>query len=295
MIVPHRPCNSYSGFSAIVGRIGGIHRVFLARWLAYLALATSCGIAAADGIVLAPGKTVAVIDAGDPLIRVMVTASADQPLDLTPLLYSVGPKDSVYSIVTRMQVKEAAGLVENADGSVSLGAAPLPAAAPAATITGGTIVVLERGRYAHYKDDAQAPATQTAARPGEPVVGKKDEVPALGRVAPATPAQPVPAMAASLPTGGQVIMGTASNLSLPQTSANVVVNGQSFSIGSGGSVTFSQPGSTTLQIVNTGGQIQINGNINGSIQLSTPMGGTIGSVKALTTGSTTPTGVITVK
>jgi len=213
----------------------------------------SFAVAAENGIVLAPGKTVAVVDAGDPLVRVMVTAPASEPLDLTPLLYSVGAKESVYSIVTRMQVKEAAGLVENADGSLALGAAP-PAAAPAIpTITGGTLVVLERGRYAHYKDDASAPATQpAAARPGEQIAGRKDEVPSISRAG-ASPAPTPPAVASgpiALPTAITLPAGGA--ISIGSTTGTITFG--SFSVGSGSAVNFTQPSasSTTLNGVTTG-------------------------------------------
>lgn len=233
------------------------------RVAAFCALAGVSALAAgADGIVLAPGKTVAVIDAGDPLIRVMVTAPADQPLDLTPLLYSVGPRDSVYSIVTRLQVNEAAGLVENADGSLSLGAGPA-AVLPAATITGGVIVVLERGRYTHHDYDAPAP---TAARPADDVARKKDEVPVLGRIGAPGPAQPAAAAgpvalptAITLPAGGTISVG-----SLTPTTGSTALNFSSFNIGSGGSVTLSQPSatSTSLNAVTTG-QGQVFGRITG--------------------------------
>jgi hypothetical protein len=245
------------------------------RATAFFALAGFSALAAGtDAIVLAPGKTVAVIDAGDPLIRVMVTAPADQALDLTPLLYSVGPRDSVYSIVTRMQVNEAAGLVENADGSLSLGAAPAVTAAPAATISGGTLVVLERGRYAHYKDEAALPpATQTA----EALIGKKDEVPALGRIGrPAAAPAPAALVPNVLPTAAIAVPGSAT-LSIVNGTTGAITTLSTFSVGSSGSVSFNQPSasSTSLNAV-TGGQTQIFGRIT-------------------TTGSTTPGGAITVR
>ena len=232
------------------------------RAAAFCALAGFSAFAAGtDGIVLAPGKTVAVIDAGDPLIRVMVTAQADQPLDLTPLLYSVGPKDSVYSLVTRMQVREAAGLVQNADGSLSLGAAP--AAAPAAAIiSGGTIVILERGRYAHYRDDA--PGTHTAARPGDERVRGRNEAPLPARVGGPGPAQPAMAAgpvalpsAITLPSAGTISVG-----GLTTTGGGAIVNFNSFNIGSGGSVTLNQPAASSVQLnAVTSGQVQVFGRI----------------------------------
>ena len=51
--------------------------------------------AASDAMVLAPGKSVSVVDAEDPSVQVVVTAPADQPLDLRSLLSTAGPKESV--------------------------------------------------------------------------------------------------------------------------------------------------------------------------------------------------------
>lgn len=251
--------------------------------------------AASDAMVLAPGKSVSVVDAEDPSVQVVVTAPADQPLDLRSLLSTAGPKESVYSIVTRMQVNEARALVQGADGSISLGAAPA-AALPTPNITGG-LVVFQGGRYAHY-DAAPAPAMQTAGRPGEQPIPVKD-VPVVTRPAgptPVLPAAPVgPAMAASLPTGGQVIVaGPSSPLSISPTTSPAIINWQSFNIGSSGSVTFTQTsaGSVALNSVN-GGQTPIYGNLTsngGQIQLNSATMGSIGPVKVTTTGASTPSG-----
>jgi filamentous hemagglutinin family protein len=252
--------------------------------------------AASDAMVLAAGKSVSVVDAEDPSIQVVVTAPADQPLDLGSLLSSAGPKESVYSIVTRMQVNAAGALVQAADGSISLGTPPA-ALLPPANITGG-LIVFQGGRYAHYSV-APALAVQTAGRPGEQLMPVKDDVPVVGRIAgpaPVLPAAPAGPMAASLPTGGQVIAGgAAAALPISQTALSPgIINWQSFTVGSGGSVTFGQSatGSVTLTTAN-GGQTPIVGNVTsnaGQIQLTAPTSATIGSVKAVTTGASTPGG-----
>lgn len=251
----------------------------LVRAAACCTLAIFATLAGAEGgIVLAPGKTVAVIDAGDPLIRVMVTAPADQPLDLTPLLYSLAPGDSVYSIVTRMQVKEAAGLVENADGSLSLGAAPASASVPAATISGGTLVILERGRYAHYKDDTPAAGLQTASKQGDERARGTPEVPLPARAGGPTPAQPVTATMPTLPvaTAPLPIPGTVT-LTVVQTTGSGTVNFSSFNIGSGSTVNLSQPSASSTALTGT---TSVQGQVFGRIT---------------TTGSTTPGGNVSVK
>lgn len=224
-------------------------------------LCALCGFAAtaaaSDAMVLAPGKSVSVLDVEDPSIRVVVTAPADAPLDLGSLLSSAGPRESVYSIVTRMQVDEARALVQAPDGSISLGAASA-IVLPTPNITGG-LIVFHNGRYAHYREPP-APAVQVAGRPGEQLIRAKEEVPVPGRMAGPAPVQPgAPAV---LPAG----IALPSAVTLPLTTTlpvgGALATSSSFNIGAGNVANFQQPSgsSATLNAV-SGGQVQIPGAI----------------------------------
>lgn len=115
---------------------------------------------------LAPAASVTIIDAENPSVRLVVTAPADAPLDLSSLL-SLQPGESVYSIVTRLQTRAAGGMELNPDGSVSLSAAsPSPAGTPTPGLAGGVLVydagrwVLRKGAVAQA--NGPAPAAQQA-------------------------------------------------------------------------------------------------------------------------------------
>jgi hypothetical protein len=259
----------------------------ITRAVVLCALSSVAAIAAAnDAMVLAPGKSVSVVDAEDPAIQVVVTAPADQPLDLRALLSSAGPKESVYSIATRMQVNEARALVQASDGSISLGGAPT-SVLPAPNITGG-LVVFHRGRYAHYHA-APLPAVQVAGRPGEQLIRAKDEIPVPGRIAGAAPvpaalpagpiglpsplALPSPVV---LPTAITFPAGTGTMTIVPNTSGALTTS-NSFSIGAGNVANFTQPSASSITLnAATGGQVQFTGAIT-------------------TTGGTTPGGSITIR
>lgn len=105
-----------------------------------------------------------------------------------------------------------------------------------------------------------------------------------------------PAFAQSLPTGGQVAagratIGTPSNgaMTINQTSANAVVNWQSFTIGQGNAVTFVQPdaSSAILNRVTGGTTTSIAGSLaaNGQVYLINPNGIAITSTGTINTGA----------
>lgn len=92
-----------------------------------LALGLVAGTCHADGLFLAAGETLTILDTADPQTRVVLRAPPDAPLDLGSILVA-GPDESVHSIVTRIQVDAAAGLKKQADGTMTLsGAAPASA------------------------------------------------------------------------------------------------------------------------------------------------------------------------
>lgn len=93
---------------------------------------------AAD-LLLAPGKSITILDAADPSVRVVLNAPADRPLNLSAILAN-DAGGSVYSIVTRMQVVSAGALARRADGSIGLSASP-GAALPAGEMLQGGVLV----------------------------------------------------------------------------------------------------------------------------------------------------------
>lgn len=98
-------------------------------------------------VVLAPGKSVVVVDAADQTVQVVLTASSDEPLDLTAFFNSVDPKDGVLGLATRRHVSAAATLVQATDGSLALGPKPpAPISAAAMAIESG-IVALHQGQF----------------------------------------------------------------------------------------------------------------------------------------------------
>lgn len=125
-----------------------------------LALAAS---AAAGELWLAPGRSVTIFDAADPAVRLVITAPANAPLDLVPLL-ELKADESVHSIATRMQLRGASALTRGSDGALSLSPASAPAHAGAPMLEGG-VLVREGGQWRlHTADPAPAP-TPAASSP----------------------------------------------------------------------------------------------------------------------------------
>ncbi|MCP3395654.1 filamentous hemagglutinin N-terminal domain-containing protein [Bradyrhizobium sp. CCGB20] len=103
-----------------------------------------------------------------------------------------------------------------------------------------------------------------------------------------------PALAQTLPTGGQVVSGQATisqsgnAMTINQSSDRMIANWQSFSIGAGNSVTFNQPGASSVALNRVVGQdpSQILGNLsaNGQVFLINPNGIAIGKSGSVQTG-----------
>lgn len=127
--------------------------------------------ALAEELLLAPGKSITILDAEDATVRVVITAPANAPLNLTALLTS-DPGESVRSVVTRIQLQQARGLVANADGSLSLSRAPLPAPAQGATMLEGGVLVHRNGKYVlHSSPPPVAWQGAPASNPRNPAGG----------------------------------------------------------------------------------------------------------------------------
>jgi filamentous hemagglutinin family protein len=103
-----------------------------------------------------------------------------------------------------------------------------------------------------------------------------------------------PALAQNLPTGGQVVSGQAtinqsgSAMTINQSSDRMIANWQSFSIGAGNSVTFNQPGASSVALNRVVGQdpSKILGSLsaNGQVFLVNPNGIAIGKTGSVQTG-----------
>jgi len=131
--------------------------------------------AAADRLLVAPGKSVTLVNAADPAVRIVLTAPADRPLDVSALLGGMRASE-VYSLATRTPAK-ANALVRNADGSVSLGTRPT--AVPAGPMLQDGVIVVDRGTVSHY---AEAPAPASAPNPMQGALRRMDEPPVNGPV-----------------------------------------------------------------------------------------------------------------
>jgi hypothetical protein len=135
-----------------------------------IVLTLAAGLCRAQGLYLAPGKTLVVLDAADPRVRVLLQAPPQAPLDLAAVLVT-GPNDSVQSIVTRIQMKAAAGMARETDGSISLsGAAPAPVGG--ATILQGGALVFANGRFVYHPGAVPQPSAQGAPPPASGMGGR---------------------------------------------------------------------------------------------------------------------------
>lgn len=143
----------------------------MARLLGALVLCLA-SVAAADDLVLAPGKSITLLDAADPTVRVRITAPPNAPLNLTALL-PTDPKEGVRSMVTRMQLPQAGLLAVNPDGSVTISGAALPGPKQRAVVLEGGVLVYAAGKYTVYPAEANTarpatPAAQTVAPAAAP-------------------------------------------------------------------------------------------------------------------------------
>ncbi|MCS3925452.1 filamentous hemagglutinin family protein [Bradyrhizobium elkanii] len=103
-----------------------------------------------------------------------------------------------------------------------------------------------------------------------------------------------PALAQTLPTGGQVVSGQATisqsgnAMTINQSSDRMIANWQSFSIGAGSCVTFNQPGASSVALNRVVGQdpSRILGSLsaNGQVFLINPNGIAIGKTGSVQTG-----------
>jgi hypothetical protein len=145
------------------------------RRLAFCAAVLAMPLAHAEGLFLAPGKTLTILDAADPTVRVVLKAPAGAPLDLGSILVAA-PQDSVYAIVTRIQVSAAKGLSREPDGSVALSDGARAEPLPGNTLQGG-VLVFSGGKFVYHAEQTAAsaappPAASAPASGAAPVGGR---------------------------------------------------------------------------------------------------------------------------
>ena len=116
--------------------------------------------AAADGLWLAPGKSVTIFDAADPSVRLVVTALPQAPLDLSALL-ELKPGESVHSIATHVQLRRAGALTATQDGTLALDSRGASPPSGGQMLEGG-VLVREGAQWRFHPADP-APAARTAA------------------------------------------------------------------------------------------------------------------------------------
>jgi len=131
------------------------------RILLVLVLALGAAAQARAQLMLAPGKTIVVLDASDPTMRLVLTAPADAALDLDPLLRAKKGED-VRSYATRPPLDAASGLARGSDGAVVLQAAPAPQAG--LLLQGGTLM-FERGNWRVVGGEQGSATAGPAAEP----------------------------------------------------------------------------------------------------------------------------------
>jgi len=131
----------------------------IAAWFPIAASVALAAPAAADGLWLAPGKSVTIFDAADPSVRLVVTALPQAPLDLSALL-ELKPGESVHSLATHVQLRRAGALTATQDGSLALdsrSASP----PPAGQMLEGGVLVREGAQWRFHPADP-APAKVAA-------------------------------------------------------------------------------------------------------------------------------------
>ena len=132
---------------------------------AFLLAALLAGNALAADLILAPGASVTILDAGDPAVRIVMTAPPNTTLDLSELL-TLKAEESVRSIVTRFQASYAGSMARNADGSITLGpSGPAQSRAPTPGLAGGVLVRNGDKWMLHPGEQAAAAATPKPAAP----------------------------------------------------------------------------------------------------------------------------------
>ena len=248
----------------------------------------------ANLILLAPGKSVTFTDAANPGINVAVTAPGDAYLNLSRLI-AASEKAGIYSVITTVQIKAAGRIVTNADGSLSLQPAadesyfvPRDARPGPGRITlGGGTAVFDRGRIVVHSDSIVQPAPVSVRAPVPPAAvttGAPGAIP-LNSMTATKPAVASTVFSGStapiqtvsgptitgLPTGGTPVSGSGgANLQI-DPAPRLISNWSSFNVGTGSSMTITQPsGSVTLNNVSSS-----NGQVFGTLSAT---GGTFNIV-----------------
>ena len=130
---------------------------------------------AADRLIVAPGKSVTLVNAAEPSIRIVLTAPADRPLDVSTLIGGMRASE-LYSLAARTPA-QANTIVRNADGSVSLGTKTPQA--PAGPMLENGVIVVDGATVSHHAD---APAPASVSNPMDNALRRLQEPPVKGPV-----------------------------------------------------------------------------------------------------------------
>lgn len=250
--------------------------MLVSRCLVIGALLACAPAAAGNELLLAPGKSVTFLDAANPAVRIVLTAPEDAALDLGTLLDTSSP----LSIVTGLQARKPARLVANADGSVSIAAAP--SLQQEAKVLDGGVLVFDAGRLTLHPESVLLARSRTSDARGLPGTAGEPPLPAFvtSAVRPGAAALAVPATGQ---VAGTVTAGTAA-LALPGgilNTSNTITFGSSFSVTGSGTLTSS-------------GSIDGSPTSSGAVQIQ---GGTIsvGGSPLTTTGTVSTGGAVTLR
>jgi hypothetical protein len=162
-----------------------------------LAVTTSIAVRA-EPFVLAAGRSVTIMDASDNWVRVVITAPADAPLDLTALFSSLGPKEGVQALATRSQLPQADAIVRNDDGSLSLTSVAAEIPSDARSIEGG-FFTLVKGGYTYSEEEPGDRIQADGVTSGYRLVGRHDHGPLPGSAIGGLPKAQAPDVAPAIP------------------------------------------------------------------------------------------------
>jgi hypothetical protein len=241
--------------------------IFKRAALAATLLACAPIALATSELLLAPGKSVTLIDAEKPWLQILVTAPIDAPLDVGALVRASGAK-SVTAVVTALHAKPAGRFVANADGSISIGSPERRAAQEPTNLVEGGIFVLDGGRLSPQRTPAAARAA-LANRPEMLNARYEPPMPVL----PAVPQQGTHAMTPAAPasianTGSTISFGSFGVGSGSLTASGIGgVTAAGSAVGTGGSIQITSPNGVTLQsgTISVGGSaIAPAGTVSGS-------------------------------
>lgn len=207
----------------------------------------------AEDWVLAPGKELVLVDADNPLLRLVLKAPENEGLDVGALL-PPDPREGIYGVLTRIQLRASGSQMRRDDeGAIVLGA-PASPPAKAANVQGG-FLVLQSGRFTLYSSAATA-VSSSLERISLPIANVNG----------ATIVAPAPGTVGQAPAAA-LINGT---VSVSTGTPSSVINWSGFSAGAG-SLSGATSGATINRV--TAGPVAPTGVLqSGNVFLANPTG-----------------------